>query len=107
MRGPAAALLAFESIVALLAGLLAATGSDASNLLAWTMGAGLAVVCIAGAATMRRGPGWVIGSIAQVLALASGFVVPAMFFLGAVFGGLWILAYVLDRRLADLAATRQ
>lgn len=107
MRGPAAALLALEAIVGLLAGLLAATGSEVSDLLAWTMGAGLAVVCVAGASTMRRGLGWKIGSVAQALAVASGFVVPTMFFLGAVFAGLWIMAYVLDGRLARLAAERQ
>ena len=48
---------------------------------------------------MRRGQiGWVVGSIVQVGAIATGFLVPAMFFLGALFGLLWVLTYVLGQR---------
>ena len=100
MKGVAAALLAFEAVTILLAALLAITTTDVSDPVAWSVFGGLAVLCLVGAATMRRGrTGWLVGSVVQVGAVASGFLVPAMFFLGAVFGGLWILAYVLGARL--------
>jgi hypothetical protein len=101
MKGVAAALLVFEAITVLLAGLLEITSIDGSDELAWPVFGLVTLLCIAGAATMRRGRvGWVIGSIAQVAAIGTGFVVPTMFFLGGLFGALWILTYVLDQRLA-------
>jgi hypothetical protein len=103
VKGVAAALLIFEAITVLLARLLATTSTDVSNTLAWSVFGGLVVVCIAGAGTLRRGiVGWVIGSVAQVGAVATGFILPAMFFMGALFGGLWVLAYVLDQRMAAM-----
>ena len=42
----------------------------------------------------------------QVLLVAAGFVVPVMFFLGAVFAGLWFLALYLGRRVERLQADR-
>jgi hypothetical protein len=100
VKGVAAALLAFEAVTLLLGGLLAATSTDTSNVLIWVVFGGLALLCLVAAATMRRGMvGWVVGSVVQVGAIASGFLAPAMFFLGALFAGLWVLAYVLGRRL--------
>ena len=100
MRGVASALLSLEAITVMLAGLLATTSTGVSNTLAWSIFGGLVVVCIAGAATMRRGAtGWVLGSFAQVIAIATGFLVSTMFFLGALFGAIWVLTYVLGQRL--------
>ena len=41
------------------------------------------------------GAGWVV----QVAAIALGFVVPLMFFLGAIFALLWGTAYFLGRKI--------
>lgn len=107
MRGAAAALLVFEVIVVLLAGLAAATTTDLSNALVWAGATALSLLCIAAAGTLRRGStGIVLGSVAQVLAFASGLVVPAMFILGALFGGLWIMSIVLGRRIEAVQASR-
>jgi hypothetical protein len=107
VKGVAAALLAFEAITVLLAGLVAVTSTDVSSTLAWSVCGGLFALCLAGAATMRRGrTGWVLGSLAQVLAIATGFLVPAMFFLGAVFAALWVLAYVLGQRMDAVTRAR-
>ncbi len=104
MKVVAAALLAFEAITLLLAGLLATTSTDVSNTLAWWVFGGLVVVCFAGAGALRRGAvGWMIGSVVQVATIATGFILPAMFFMGALFGGLWVLAYVLDQRMNAMA----
>lgn len=49
--------------------------------------------------------GYIAGSIAQVLVLACGFVIPMMFLLGVVFIALWVSAYRLGGRIdAERAA---
>ena len=106
MKGVGAALLGFEAITALLAGLLAVTGSDVSPALAWSACGGLAVLCVVAAGMMRRGAaGWVIGSVVQVLTIATGFLVSTMFFLGALFAVIWVLAYVLGQRIDAMKST--
>jgi Protein of unknown function (DUF4233) len=54
----------------------------------------------------RPGMGWalVAGSALQVLVIASGVVVPAMYILGSVFAALWITGIWLARRLTTSAA---
>lgn len=105
MRGTAAALLGLEAIVVLLATLAAVTTTDLAPALGWAGGGLLALLCVAAAGTLRRGSvGLILGSVAQVLAVASGFLVPVMFFLGAVFAGLWIMAVVLGRRIEAVQA---
>lgn len=107
MKGIAAAVLTFEAIVVLLGGLLVVTSTDESATVVWIVAGVISLLCVLGAGTLRRGSvGWVVGSVVQVLVLASGFVEPVMFFLGAVFAGLWVMAYVLGRRLEELARTR-
>ena len=107
MKGPMAVLLAMEAIVILLGALAAATTTDISRGAVWAGGAALAVLCVAAAGMLRRGTtGVMLGSIAQVLAIVSGILIPAMFFLGAIFGGLWIMALVLDRRVEAARAGR-
>ena len=107
MKGVAAALLGFEAITLLLAGLLAVTGSDVSA------GRGLVGVRRSGRAVHRRrrhDATWhdrlVIGSVVQVLTIATGFLVPTMFFLGALFAGIWVLAYVLGQRIDAMQCPR-
>ena len=46
------------------------------------------------------------GSLLQVLLILAGLVVPVMFFLGAVFAALWVLAIYLGRRVARIQADR-
>jgi hypothetical protein len=95
----------FEAITLLLAVLLATTGTDVSTAVAWSVFGSLVVLCVVAAATIRRGAiGWVIGSVAQVGTIATGFLVPVMFFLGAVFTLLWVLTYVLGQRMDAAAA---
>lgn len=104
MRAVSATLLALEAVVALLAALTAVTTTDVAPGLAWAAGGGLAVLCIVAAGLLRTPAGLVLGSTAQVLAIASGFVVPTMFFLGALFAALWVLAFVLGRRIEAVRA---
>lgn len=100
MRGSAAALLVLEAIVVLLGTLTAVTTTDLDPAAGWAGGGLLALLCVLAAGMLRRGSvGVVLGSVAQLLAVASGFLVPVMFFLGAIFAGLWVLAIVLGRRI--------
>ncbi len=66
------------------------------------VGGGLAVCALLlGAVVGRPGMDWAIwaGTALQVLVIAAGVVVPAMYSLGAIFAALWITGIWLARRL--------
>ena len=72
------------------------------------IGGGLAVCALVLAGMVGRpGMGWVLwaGTVLQVLVIAAGVVVPAMYILGAIFAALWITGIWLARRLAALAGS--
>jgi len=65
------------------------------------VGGGLAVCALLLSGLVGRpGMGWALwaGTVLQVLVIASGVVVPAMYILGAIFAALWITAIRLARR---------
>ncbi|WP_088317162.1 DUF4233 domain-containing protein [Kineosporia sp. R_H_3] len=121
MRAPkralAASVLGLESFVVLFAGLVAfglarrsdgaaATGGDTRALVVCAV---LALACLLGSGLLRRPWGYVLGSVLQAAVLATGFWVPAMFFLGAVFAALWVTALRvgarIERERAEYAAS--
>lgn len=106
MRGIAAAVLVFEGLVVLFATLVALDLSDVDAATLWTLGGGLAVACVAAAALLRRPWGYVLGSVLQLAVVATGFVVAEMFFLGAVFAGLWFFGLHLGRKVARMEQAR-
>lgn len=64
----------------------------------------LALVCLLAVVLLprRRGqrrPGIALGWAAQVMILAGGFVMPAMFFVGAVFAVMWAVGVYWGRRI--------
>jgi Protein of unknown function (DUF4233) len=66
------------------------------------VGGGLAVCALVlGGMVGRPGMGWVLwaGTVLQVLVIAAGAVVPAMYILGVIFAALWITGIWLARRL--------
>ena len=104
MRSPKRALAAstvgLEAFVVLFAGLVAfglarrsdgvgATGGDTRALVVCAV---LALACLLVAGLLRRPWGYAAGSALQVAVVATGFWVPTMFFLGAVFAVLWFVA---------------
>lgn len=99
MRGIAASVLVFEGLVVLFATLVALDLTDIEDGTLWAVGGGLAVLCVLTAGLLRRPWGYAVGSLLQLAVVAAGFVVPAMFFLGAVFAGLWFLALHLGRKV--------
>jgi hypothetical protein len=92
-----ASVLVFEAIVLLLVVPVAVQLGDVDGAAAWLL-AVPGVLAIVAAGLQRTRVGLALGSVVQVLAIGLGFVVAEMFFLGALFAGLWVLAIVLGRR---------
>ena len=97
------AVLIFEAIVIVLAIPVAIVLEHANRGLAGGIGGGLAVCAILiGGVVGRPRMAWalVAGTILQVLIIAAGVVVPAMYALGAIFAALWFTGIWLARRHA-------
>jgi len=95
MRILGAAVLAFEAFVMGFALLLA---KDNHGSLAITLGIILMIALILNSGIMKRKVGWIMGSIFQLSLIGYGFVVSAMFFMGALFAALWVAAIVVGRK---------
>ena len=106
MRGICAAVLVFEGMVIFFATLVALDLSDVSDSTLWWVGGGGAVLCLLLAGLLRWRWAFVAASVLQVALVAAGFVVPAMFFLGLVFAGLWFFALHLGRKVQRIQAAR-
>jgi uncharacterized membrane protein HdeD (DUF308 family) len=98
-RRLASSVLAMEVVVFWLAIIVAIVMSHVSPALAVSVGGALALGCIAVAARIKAPWAYRAGWALQVLAVACGLVVHAMFFVGAIFLLLWLAAL----RTADAA----
>ena len=109
----ASIVLTFEIVVVFLAALviwgLAPTENDTSGLPPWVaLAAGGAVILglIATIALLRYPWGYTVGWVLQAVIIAAGFLNPAMFFVGALFGGMWWYCMVAGARIdRDRTAT--
>ena len=104
--------LAFESIIVFLGG-LAIFGLKAlpESIPPWwgiVAGSVLAVVMVLTARVLRYRWGIVLGWVLQVIVALGGFLVPGLFLVAIIFGGMWAYATIkgasLDARNARLAA---
>lgn len=98
MRRLASSVLIFEALVVVFAIPVALRVEDADPAVTG-IGAGVlivAAVLITG--LLRYRWAFVAGSLLQVLVIASGVVVPMMYFLGVIFAGLWVAAIWLGSR---------
>ena len=95
MRILGATVLVMEAFTLSFALLLAMSSADGIWLLA---GGALALLLILTAGLLKRRSGWIIGSVLQVGVIAYGFVVTAMFSMGALYTALWIAAIVVGRK---------
>jgi len=95
----AAAVLGFEAVVIALSVpvLIQVSGVDPAP--ATVAGLGLALLAVVAAGSLRYSWGYPLGWAVQVGAFALGFLTPAMFVVAVLFGGLWVLALVLGRRI--------
>jgi hypothetical protein len=101
VRRLCATVLIFEVVVIGLAIPVAITISHASPAAAGVTGGVLAAAALVIAGLVGRpGQGWALiaGSVLQLAVIATGVVVPAMYGLGVIFGGLWLTAIWLGRR---------
>ncbi|MEV4088416.1 DUF4233 domain-containing protein [Nonomuraea fuscirosea] len=105
MRRLGASVLGMEAIVAGLITPVAISVGGVEPGLAVAVGIGLLVLCVVAVGMLKRPVGYVVGSVVQVLAIATGFLVPTMFFLGVIFAALWITAIIVARRVEG-ATTR-
>jgi len=102
----AGAVLVFEAVVIALSVPVMIQVADVDPAPALTAGLGLALVAVVTAGLLRHRWAYALGWAVQAGALALGFVTAAMFVVGVLFGGLWVLALVLERRIERLRAAR-
>ena len=96
------ALLVFEVIVF---GLSIATMVQVDDVpvgAALAAGGGATALAVVAAGLMRRPVGFALGWLTQLVALALGLLTPSMFAMGGVFVLLWVITFVLGRRLDRL-----
>lgn len=93
-----ATVLGCEAVVIALAIPVAVSVMDVDGATAGAVCGGLAVACLLLAGLLRFPWAVAAGTVLQVLIVATGFMVPAMFFLGVVFGALWATAFWMGRK---------
>ncbi len=97
--------LIMETVVIWLAIPVALAVDHASARRAGLAGVILALAAVVLAAVARRWVRWALvgGSVLQALVIAAGAIVPVMYFLGAIFAGLWVIGIWLGHRV-DVAS---
>jgi hypothetical protein len=105
MRVVLMTVLIFEVIVFGLAIPVMILISDVPAAAAAGFGGGAAVLAILAAGLLRRRVGYILGWAAQLAGLALGFVTPMMFVVGALLAGVWVLSFVLGKRLDSRVET--
>lgn len=105
MRAMCSAMLTLEAIILALATpvMISVEGVDAT--LAVALGVGLAVAAILTAGMLRTPWAYYVGHVIQFAAIALGFVVAVMFFVGVMFAALWFGAFFLGRKIEADKAT--
>jgi len=98
-RGMCAAVLSFEAITLGLTTPVLITIANVDVGVALLVGLGLAVACLLVAGMLRSEWAYALGWLIQVAAVALGFWIGLMFFLGGVFAALWATAYLLGRKI--------
>jgi hypothetical protein len=91
--------LIFEMIVFGLAIPVMIFVSDVPAAAAAGFGGAAALLALAAAGLLRSRIGYVLGWLAQLVGLALGLLTRSMFLVGAILTGVWVLAFVLGKRL--------
>lgn len=107
-RAMCAGILGLEAVALVPVSSLLLPVGDVSTALGLTIGIGLPVLCLLGAATMRGRHGGTVGWVAQAATIAAGVVSPWLAGLGLVFAalyaGCWVLGARIDRERAEAYA---
>jgi hypothetical protein len=99
MRMVLLSILIFEVIVFVLAIPVMLLVSEVPTGLAFGFGGGAALLALVAAGLMRRPIGYLFGWLAQLAGVALGLLTTPMFFVGGMFGVLWLITFVLGKRL--------
>ena len=94
-------ILAFEVIVFGLAIPVMILLSDVPGLTAGLAGGGAALLALVAAGMMRRPVGYPLGWLTQAVGLGLGLLTPAMYLVGGMFLLLWLVTFVLGKRLDE------
>ena len=91
--------LIFEAIVFILAipGMIQV--SDRPVGLAIGVGGAAVVLALASVALLRKGIGWELGWLTQVVGVLLGLLTPMQFIMGGVFAALWVAMFILGKRM--------
>jgi hypothetical protein len=106
MRTLCASTLIGEFFVIGFAGLVAMKQPELSAGTVWTLSGIAMALCVLLCGVLGRRGALAVGWLLQAGLVASGFVVPAMFFLGAVFAALWWAAIHFGRKVDEAKAAR-
>lgn len=104
MKRMCVSLLVLQAVVTALSIPVAISISHTDGATAGLIDGGLALAGVIIAGLLRYRWAYVAGSILQILVIATGFMVPTMFFLGVIFAVMWFIAIWLARRLESAPA---
>ncbi|WP_369199996.1 DUF4233 domain-containing protein [Streptomyces sp. PU-14G] len=104
MRMLGASTLIGEFFIIGFAGLVAMRTSDLSVSTVWTVSGIAMVLCVLLCGFLTRPGGVQLGWALQIALIASGFIVPTMFFLGACFAALWWASVHFGRKIDEAKA---
>ncbi len=110
MRRLCSTVLGMEAVILLLAIVPAKTLEHISAGTAAMVGGGLALLAILLAGVVvRPRMGWALyaGSVLQLLVIASGVMIPAMYVLGVIFTALWFTGIWLARKVESVQRLRE
>ena len=99
MRVVLLSILIFETVVFGLAIPVMILVTGVSGTVAGLLGGAACLLTLVAAGLLRRPVGYPVGWVAQLVGIAMGFLTPAMFVVGVMFAGLWVLSFVLGKRL--------
>lgn len=100
MRAIASMVLTMEALIVFFASLVAMQLSSVGTTTSLVVGGVISVACLVVVGLLRFPWAYTVGSVLQVIVLATGFIVPMMFVLGAIFGAIWAFALIWGRKVA-------
>ncbi|MDH6125159.1 DUF4233 domain-containing protein [Kitasatospora sp. GP82] len=106
MRTLCSSTLIGEALLLLFAALVAMQLSHVSAATIWTVSGIAMLLCVLLCGAITRPGAVAVGWALQLGLIASGFVLPTMFGLGAVFAGLWWCSVHYGRKIDEIKAAR-
>ncbi|WP_217239963.1 DUF4233 domain-containing protein [Streptomyces sp. AC555_RSS877] len=104
MRTLCASTLIGEVFIIGFAALVAMKDPDLSTTTVWTVSGVAMFLCLVLCGMVTRPGGVALGWVLQIALIASGVVVPTMFFLGAIFAALWWASVHYGRKIDEAKA---